>query len=179
MVLPCQPDAANHSLYFLSQAIGTGFALQSCCLPKPTLHCGCVNQACLLKLKLTSRKHREIRNAADVVPGCKPRVTLRVDLQYDCAPGHISCGLCHVRCCHPAWSAPGGPEVRQDRNLALANDLVELLFVDFQRFANCGQLRPAGTAFSEIGKVSGRDAVGPTARRAISNQRHGSILGHK
>jgi hypothetical protein len=95
---------------------GIGFLLfflfaSACCTCKPTLHRDCVNQACLLELKLTSREHREIRNAADVVLGGKPRVTFRVHLHHDCAPGHISCGLCHVRRCHPAWSAPGSPEV--------------------------------------------------------------------
>jgi len=80
---------------------------------------------------------------------------------------------------HLARSAPGSPEVRQNGNLALANDLVELLFVDFDRFADCRQLRFAATAFANIGKVLCGNAIEPTASGAISNQRHGSILGYQ
>lgn len=77
-----------------------------------------------------------------------------------------------------ARSAPGSPKVRQNRNLALANDLIELLFVvDFDGFAYWRQIRLAGTAFAHIGKVLSGNAIGPTASGAISNQRHESILG--
>jgi hypothetical protein len=51
-----------------------------------------------------------------------------------------------------------------------------MLFVDFDGFANCGQFRFAGTAFADIGKVLGGNAIGSTAARAISNQLHGRIL---
>jgi len=65
---------------------------------------------------------------------------------------------------HTARSTPRRPEVGQNRDLALANDLVELLFVDFDGFIYCRQLRFAGTAFADIGKVPGRNAIGSTAR---------------
>jgi hypothetical protein len=84
-----------------------------------------------------------------------------------------------VRRRQPARPTPGSPEVRQNRNLAVANDLVELLFVDFDRFAYCRQVRLAGTTFANIGKMLGRNAIGSTARGAISNRGHGSILGHQ
>ena len=64
---------------------------------------------------------------------------------------------------HTARSAPGCPEFRQNRNLALANDLVELLFVDLDGFADRRQLRLADTAFADIGKMLRGDAIGPTA----------------
>lgn len=51
------------------------------------------------------------------------------------------------------------------------------LFVDFDRVTDWRQPGLAGTAFANIGKVLGGNPIGPTARRAISNQRHGSILG--
>ena len=60
---------------------------------------------------------------------------------------------------------------------AVANDLVELLFVDFDRLTDCRQLCFAGTAFTNIEKMLGGNAIGSTARGAISNQRHRSILG--
>ena len=50
-------------------------------------------------------------------------------------------------------------------------------FVDFDGFADCRQLRFAGTALADIGKVLGGNAIGCTTRGAISNQRHGYILG--
>src|SRR3954452_1083377 len=154
-------------------------ALESCRACKPTLHGGCVHDTRLLKLKLTPRKHGEIRNAANVVLRCDTREPFRVDLHHDCTPGEVSGGLRHEGRHPAAWSTPGRPEVRKNRDLALANHFVELLFVDFDRFADCRQLRLAGTAFANIGKVLRGNAIGPTASRAISNQRHGSILGHK
>ena len=132
-----------------------------------------------MELKLTSREHCEIGNATDVVLCCQTREPFRVDLHHNRTPGKLSGGLSHMRRRHTARSAPGSPEVRQNRNLALANDLVELLFVDFDGFADCRQLRLAGTAFANIGKVPGGNAIGSTARGAISNQRHGPILGHQ
>ena len=74
----------------------------------------------------------------NVVLFCQARELLRIDLHHDCTPGEVSGGLCHVRRRHTARSAPRCPEVRQNRNLALANDLVELLFVDFDGLSNCG-----------------------------------------
>ena len=112
--------------------------MSSCCACKPTLHGGCVYEACLLELKPTSGEHREIRNAADVVLCCKSRESFRIDFQNDCTPGEVPSGLRHVRRRHPARSAPRSPEVDQNRNLALANDLVEFLFVDFDRLATAG-----------------------------------------
>ena len=103
------------------------FTLESCRSCKPTLHSGCVDEARLLELKLTSRKHGEIRDAANVVLCCHTRKLFRVDLHHNCAPGEVSGGLCHEGRRRAAWSAPGCQEVRQNRNLALANDLVELL----------------------------------------------------
>jgi hypothetical protein len=40
--------------------------------------------------------------------------------------------------CHAARSAPGRPEIGQNRDLALANDLMEFFLVDFDGLANCG-----------------------------------------
>jgi hypothetical protein len=122
-------------------------------------------------------EHGEIGNAADVVLCRQTREPFRIDLHHNCTTSKVAGGLRHVRRRHPARPAPGSPEVRQNGNLAVANDLVELLFVDFDRFADCRQLRLAGTAFANIGKVLGGNTIGPTARGAISNQRHGPILG--
>jgi len=113
-------------------AIAGGFCgclvpLQSCCACNPTLHCLCVYQARRLELKLTLREHREIGNAADVVLCCQAREPFRIDLHHNGTPGEVSGGLCHMRCRHTARSAPGSSEVRQNRNLALANDFVEQL----------------------------------------------------
>ena len=103
---------------------------------KPTLHSSCIYQARLLELKLTSREHCEIGNAANVVLGCQVREPFRVDFQHNCTSGEVLGGSCDMRRSRTAWSAPGCPEVRKNRNLALANDLVELLFVvDFDGFA--------------------------------------------
>src|SRR5579863_5258653 len=113
-------------------------SVPSCCAGDPTLHGGCIYQARLLELKLTSREHREIGNATDVVLCCQAREPFGVDFHDDCSPSKLSCSLCHVRRRHAARSAPGSPEVRQNRNLAVANDLVELLFVDFDGFSYCG-----------------------------------------
>ncbi len=118
----------------------------SCCPGEPALHNRCVHQARLLELKLTSREHGEIGNAADVVSCRQARQTFRIDLHHNSTPSEVAGGLRHVRRRHPARPAPGSPEVRQNWNLAVANDLVELLLVDFDGFADCRQLRLAGTA---------------------------------
>ena len=173
MVMLAAPSAQLKGIGFLWLSCSP---LQSCCARKPTLHSACVYHARLLELKLTSREHCEIGDATDVVLCCQTREPFRVDLHHNRTPGKLSGGLCHVRRRHTARSAPGSPEVRQNRNLALANDLVELLFVDFDGLAYCRQLRFAGTAFPNIGKVSSGNAVGSTARGAISNQRHSPIL---
>src|SRR3954471_16020070 len=78
-------------------------ALESCRACKPTLHGGCVHDTRLLKLKLTPRKHGEIRNAANVVLCCETREPFRVDLHHDCTPGEVSGGLRHEGLV--AWSA--------------------------------------------------------------------------
>ena len=65
---------------------------------------------------------------------------------------------------HTAGSAPGSPEGCENWNLALANDLVELLFVDFDGFAYWRQLSLASTAYADIGKVLGGNAIGSTRK---------------
>jgi hypothetical protein len=154
------------------------FALDSRSACKPTLHGSCVDQARLLELKLTPREHREIGNATDVILCRKGREPFRIDLHHDGTAGHVSGGLRDLRRRHPAGSAPGRPKIRQDRDLALANDLIELLLVDFDRLGNCRQLRLASTAFALIRKVRSRNTIRPTTGSAISNEWHGAILGH-
>src|SRR6476469_4296222 len=94
----------------------TSSRLASCCARKPTLHGGCVHQARLLELKLTLREHDKIWNATNVVLCCQVREPFRIDLHHNCTPSELSGGLCHVRRGHTARSAPGCPEVRQNRN---------------------------------------------------------------
>jgi hypothetical protein len=86
--------------------------------------------------------------------------------------------LGHVRRRHPARSTLRSPEIDQNRNFALANDLVKFLFVDFDRLASSRQFRLAGTALANIGKVLGGNAIWLAARGTVANDRHGSILGH-
>ena len=153
------------------------FAFQSCRACKPILHGGCVNQARLLELKVTTREHSEIRNAAHVVLSCKLWEPFRIHFQHDCAPGEISRRLRHVRRGHAARSAPGRPKIRQNRYLAFADNLLKFLFVDFHGLANRRQLCLACSTFSDIGKVPCWNTIGPPTGRTISNHRHRSILG--
>jgi len=81
-------------------------ALASCCACEPTLHGGCVHQARLLELKLTSREHGEIGYAADVVLCRQTREPFRIDLHHNCTTSDVAGGLRHVRCRHPARPAP-------------------------------------------------------------------------
>src|SRR5579863_1430584 len=80
-------------------------SVPSCCAGDPTLHGGCIYQARLLELKLTSREHREIGNATDVVLCCQAREPFGVDFHDDRSPSKLSCSLCHVRRRHTARSA--------------------------------------------------------------------------
>ena len=41
------------------------------------------------------------------------------------------------------------------------------------------RVAPPSTAFADIGKVLGGNAIGSTAREAIPSQGHGSILGRR
>ena len=63
------------------------------------------------------------------------------------------------------------------RDLAVANDLAEFLFVDFEGLAEGRQLCLVRTAFPYIGEVLCGYAVGSATGSAISNQRHEPVLG--
>src|SRR6476469_5914643 len=91
----------------------------------PSLHGVGVYQACLLELKAAARKYCEVRNAANVEPRGELREPLCVDFEHDGLSRQIARDLRNVRSGHSAGTAPLGPEINEDGNLAVANELVE------------------------------------------------------
>src|SRR6185312_2899170 len=93
---------------------------------EPGFHRVRIDEARLLKLKIAPREDGKVRNALHVEASSERRVLLRVDLEDDGLTGEIARNLRDMRRGHAAGAAPCGPEVHEDGNFAVADDLIEL-----------------------------------------------------
>lgn len=138
---------------------------------EPTLHGAGVDEAGLLELQIAAREDGEIRNALDVVAGGEFGELLGVDLEDDGLACEVVGDLGHMRCGHAAGAAPGCPEIDEDGDFAVADDLVELRGADGQRLGDGRQRLLAGAAAARVGEVIGGDSVGFSAGRTVSDHR--------
>jgi hypothetical protein len=93
---------------------------------EPTLHRIRVHQTGLLELKATVSEYGEVWNALDVIARGKFRELLCVYLEYDGSARKVARDLRNMGRRHPAWPAPGSPEIDEDRNFAVVHNFVEL-----------------------------------------------------
>ena len=81
-------------------------------------------------------KDGKVRNSPHLVAGRQLRIALRVNLQHNGSSRHFPGGPLNFGGCYATRAAPGGPEVDQNRNASLANDLIELLNTDLHRLVD-------------------------------------------
>lgn len=127
-------------------------------------------------MKLASGEHGEVRYPLDVVPCGQFRKSLRIDLKHDGAAGEVSRHLGHMRGGRPARTAPRCPEIHENRDLALAHNLVELRRVNFDRLGDSGQGGLARPAPSCIGEMRGWNSIWLCTGGAISDNGHDRLL---
>lgn len=90
----------------------------------------------MLELEPAVGEDSEIGDALDTVTGSEIGVAFGIDLEDDGAAGELAGGLGDVGRSHAAGSAPGGPEIDEDRDFALADNLIEFGGVDFYRLGD-------------------------------------------
>src|SRR5438445_1411905 len=92
-----------------------------------------VHYTCLLCDWLSSMENDEVWNAAHIEPSCQCRIKLCINLHDNRSSGHVRGCACNLRRCHPAGTAPGGPEIDQHGNVCVLDNFSEQLWVNFQR----------------------------------------------
>ena len=95
-----------------------------------------VHYARLLLYQATFGKDGKVRNSPHLVAGRQLRIALRVNLQHNSSSRHFRGGPLNFGSRYATRAAPGGPEVDQHRNASLANDLIELLNIDYHRLVD-------------------------------------------
>lgn len=118
-----------------------------------------VNNSCVLHHWASTGENHKIRDATHVVSGSYFRVALSIDLDHNGAASHVSSRARHLGRSHPAWPAPGGPEIGEDWNTGVLQDFVELLTIYLQRFGNGWQGVFAGATTPCIWQVFCWDTV--------------------
>jgi len=117
----------------------------------------------------------EVGNPADVVLRGESGKFFGIDLEDDGASGEIARGLRDVRSGHAARSAPCGPEIHQDGNLAVTNHLLEFVLVDLDGLGDRRKRGLARSAASGVGEMRRRNPVRLPARLTIANDWHGIL----
>ena len=114
------------------------------------LHLLVADESGLLGDELSAVEDGEVRDSADVVTGGELAVLLGVDLEDEGTSLGVGGGLLHFRGRHAAGSAPLGPEVDEDGDTGVLDDLVEESDV-------CGD-----------GLVNGREIILAVPQRPVS-----------
>jgi hypothetical protein len=90
------------------------------------------DDSCLLANEFSGMKDSEIWDAAHVIPCGEMLILVRVDLQDNRLSSHLLSRESHLWSGGPAWSAPIGPEVDENRNPRTLNNLIKKDGVDRQ-----------------------------------------------
>src|SRR5689334_42168 len=85
-------------------------------LLKPGHHLSMIHQTRLLMDNLAVLHDHKIRDTHYIEPLSQSGPAFRVHLQDDRLSSHLRRSAFHFGRSHPAWTAPRGPEVDQDRN---------------------------------------------------------------
>ncbi len=99
---------------------------------QPSAHFGSRDQTSLLENETSTTQNHEVGDGLHAESrGCLGAF-LSIHLQDQGAARHFACQQMNFRRCHPAGSAPRRPEIRQDRNGTLSDDLAERVVIDIQ-----------------------------------------------
>jgi hypothetical protein len=129
----------------------------------------------LLELQGTTGKYGKVWDSLDFVACGERGKAFGVDFEHDGLSGQIVGHLSYVGRRHAAWPTPLGPEIDQDWDLAVANDLVEFFDSDFYGHGHRGQWGFAGAAFSCVRQVLGRNSVRLPTAWAVSDDGHDDL----
>jgi nucleotide-binding universal stress UspA family protein len=113
---------------------------------------------------------------AHVVAARQFGITLSVNFDYDGLPRHFCRRARHLGRSHPARATPCCPEIRQHRNFCILQHFIELLTINFQRFAYRRQRGFTVATPAVIGQMFCRNPVLLSALFAASNERHLALL---
>src|SRR5882757_7184854 len=118
---------------------------------QPLFHDIVAHEAGLLHHHFAAGHNGEVWNAADLKPRGELLVGFGVDFEYDGFAGHARGGLGDFGGGHAARSAPGGPEVDEDGDAGVLDDLVERRLVDRDWLSERRQIGLAGAALAGDG----------------------------
>lgn len=142
---------------------------------EPRRHLPVIDDSGLLVDDAAVFHHNEIRNVHDAETLCELWPSFCIDFQHDGTTRHLRRGTLNFGRSHSAWTAPGGPEVDQDGNTALGDDLVKGCWIDVHRFGDRGYRGFALPATSVIGEMSRGNPVVLAARCTLANHPDKSI----
>ena len=126
---------------------------------EPVLHDVVTDEAGLLLDEMACGEDGEVGDTADVVASGQLGVALGVDLEDEGLPGHVGGGAGDLGGGGAAGATPLGPEVDEDGDAGVAEDVVEEGEVDGERLAEWWEGVFAGSAAAGVGEVVGVDAV--------------------
>jgi hypothetical protein len=144
------------------------------CLHQPGDHLSTIDHAGLLQDDSSVLHHDEIRNTHHVEALRQLRRSFRIHLQYDRAAGHLCRSALNFRCGRSARPAPCSPEIDQDWNASVGDNVVEGIAVDVDGFGNWRQGEFTRATSPRVGEVAARYPVLLSAAGAGTN--HSCIL---
>ncbi len=128
-----------------------GWGAHGCGGAKPGFHLIVAYEACLLVDKLSSAKHEEIGDAADIVAGGELWMFVGVDFENDGLAGEVGGGAGDFRRSHAAGAAPVGPEIDEHGDACVLEDVVEEPGVGGDGLADRRQCVLAGASAACVG----------------------------
>jgi len=118
---------------------------------EPGFHLIVTYESSLLTDQLSIAEDKKIRNAAHVITGGELRVFIGVNFEDDGLSGEISGGTGHFGRSHAAGTTPVRPEINQNGDAGVLEDVIEELGISSERLADGGQRVLAGATAACIG----------------------------
>ncbi len=126
---------------------------------EPVFHDVVTDESGLLLDEAACGEDGEVGDTADVVARGQLGVALGIDLENEGLTGHVGGGAGDLGGGGAAGATPLGPEVDEDGDAGVADDVVEESEVDGEWLVERWEGIFAGTAAAGIGEVVGVDAV--------------------
>jgi len=136
---------------------------------QPSPHLRSRRKPGLLEHDAPLTQHYKVRYGLHAEPRRRLRTILRIHLKHNSLPRHLPRQLTDLRCRHPAWCAPCSPEIRQNRNGSLRDNLRERCVVNIQRFIQRRKRRLTRAASASVRKMACRDTVCFSAGWAVTD----------